>query len=86
MKERKIDFSNWKAHSHHNIIELLSEEKWTIKKDKRKKKELLLRKNVVYKEIIVIYKPFCLDVTQGQMNGAPNETQTHSCRFASQAC
>ena len=29
---------------------------------------------------------FCLDVAQGCMNGAPNETQTHSCRFGSLAC
>ena len=29
---------------------------------------------------------FCLDVAQGHMKRAPNETQTHSCRFASQAC
>ena len=29
---------------------------------------------------------FCLDVTQGHMNEAPNETRTHSCRFASLAC
>ena len=34
---------------------------------------------------IVIYKALCFDVAQGQMNGAPNETRTHSCRFASQA-
>ena len=36
--------------------------------------------------IIVIYKALCLDVAQGQMNGVPNETRTHSCRFASLAC
>ena len=35
---------------------------------------------------IVIYKALCFDVAQGQMNGATNETQTHSCRFVSQAC
>ena len=29
---------------------------------------------------------FCLDVAQGHMNEAPNETQTHSYRFVSQAC
>ena len=34
----------------------------------------------------VIYKAFCFDVAQGRMNGAPNETRTHSCRFASLAC
>ena len=34
----------------------------------------------------VIYKAFCFDVGQGRMNGAPNETRTHSCRFASLAC
>ena len=35
---------------------------------------------------IVIYKALCFDVVQGQMNGVPNETRTHSCRFASLAC
>ena len=34
---------------------------------------------------VVIYY-FCLDVAQGHMKGAPNETRTHSCRFASRAC
>ena len=36
--------------------------------------------------IIVIYKALCFDMAQGRMNGAPNETRTHSCRFASLAC
>ena len=36
--------------------------------------------------VLVIYKALCFDVAQGQMNGAPNKTRTHSCRFASQAC
>ena len=36
--------------------------------------------------LVVIYKALCFDVTQGRMNGAPNETRTHSCRFASLAC
>ena len=31
---------------------------------------------------IVIYEALCFDVAQGRMNGAPNETRTHSCRFA----
>ena len=35
---------------------------------------------------IVIYKALCFDMAQGQMNGAPNENQTHSWRFASLAC
>ena len=35
---------------------------------------------------IVIYKALCFDVAQGRMNGAPDETRTHSCRFASLAC
>ena len=34
----------------------------------------------------VIYEALCFDVAQGRLNGAPNETQTHSCWFASQAC
>ena len=32
---------------------------------------------------VVIYKGLYFDLAQGQMNGAPNETRTHSCRFAS---
>ena len=35
---------------------------------------------------IVIYEALCFNVAQGRMNGAPNETRTHSCRCASQAC
>ena len=35
---------------------------------------------------IVIYEALCFNVTQSWMNGAPNENETHSCRFASQAC
>ena len=35
---------------------------------------------------IVIYKAFCLDVVWVHMNGVPNETQTHSWRFASLVC
>ena len=34
----------------------------------------------------LIYKALCFDVVQDRMNGATNETQTHSCRFASLAC
>ena len=37
-------------------------------------------------DLIIIYKALCFDVAQGRMNGAPNETRTHSCRFASLAC
>ena len=33
--------------------------------------------------LVVIYLAFCLNVAQGHMKGAPNETQTHSCRLAS---
>ena len=36
--------------------------------------------------LIVIYEALCFVVAQGRMNGAPNETRTHSCRFASQGC
>ena len=35
---------------------------------------------------VAIYEALCFDVAQGQMNGAPNETRTHSCRFASLVC
>ena len=35
---------------------------------------------------IVIYEALCFDVAQGRMNETPNETRTHSCWFASQAC
>ena len=38
----------------------------------------------VIEKLVVIYKAFfCFDVTQGWMNGALNETWTHSRRFAS---
>ena len=37
-------------------------------------------------EKIVIYEALCFDIAQGQMNGAPNETQTHSCSFSSLVC
>ena len=33
--------------------------------------------------MMVIYKALCFDVAQGRMKGAPNETRTHSSRFAS---
>ena len=36
--------------------------------------------------LIVIYEVLHFDVAQGRMNGAPNETRTHSCRFANLAC
>ncbi len=35
---------------------------------------------------LVIYEGLYFDLAQGQMNGAPNETRTHSCRFASLTC
>ena len=35
---------------------------------------------------VVIYEALFFDVAQGQMNGAPNETRTHSCGFTSLAC
>ena len=35
---------------------------------------------------IVIYEALCFDVAQGRMIGAPNETRTHSCRFARLSC
>ena len=34
----------------------------------------------------LIYEALCFDVAQGRINGAPNETRTHSCRFSSQGC
>ena len=36
--------------------------------------------------VVIIYEGLYFDLAQGQMNGAPNETQTHSCRFASLTC
>ena len=48
------------------------------KKNKKKNAPLLL--------CTEIYEALCFDVAQGRLNGAPNETRTHSCRFASQAC
>ena len=60
------------------------------KKKKKKKKKKILRLKMISgerkREGEVIYKALCFDVAQGQMNGAPNETRTHSCRFASLAC
>ena len=44
------------------------------------------RPNIVRSWVNVIYKALCFDVAQGRMNGAPNETRTHSCRSASLAC
>ena len=38
------------------------------------------------KHPVVIYEGLYFDLAQGQMNGAPNETRTHSCRFASLTC
>ena len=32
--------------------------------------------------IVVIYEALCFNVMQDQMNGAPNETQTYSWKFA----
>ena len=43
-------------------------------------------KAILLKRTVVIYKALCFDVAQGRMNGAPTETRTHSCRFASLAC
>ena len=37
-------------------------------------------------KIVVIYKAFYLDVAQGRMNGAHNETQIHSQRFTNLVC
>ena len=34
----------------------------------------------------IIYEALYFDAAQGRMNGAPNETRTHSWWFASQAC
>ena len=45
-------------------------------------REAVCNKNIVS----VIYEAVCFDVAQDQMNGEPNETRTHSCRFASLAC
>ena len=36
--------------------------------------------------MVIIYKGLCFDLAQGQMNGAPNETHTHLCRFANLVC
>ena len=47
---------------------------------------LSIRGFLVVQWLKVIYKALCFDVAQGRMNGAPNETRTHSCRFASLAC
>ena len=46
----------------------------------------VIRLHIQPRDLVVIYKALCFDVAQGRMNGAPNETRTHSCRFASLAC
>ena len=46
----------------------------------------VLTYNIYMYVYIVIYKALCFDVAQGRKNGAPNETRTHSCTFASLAC
>ena len=43
-------------------------------------------KTYLFDPSMEIYLAFCLDVAQGPMKGAPNETRTHSCRVASRAC
>ena len=43
-------------------------------------------KKEILSNILEIYKTFCLDMAQGLTNGAPNETQNYSCRFARLAC
>ena len=49
--------------------------------------QALLRQLLIcMREQVVIYPAFCLDVAQGRMNGAPDETQTHSGRLACRAC
>ena len=45
--------------------------------------DVLLRTRAHGRASVEIYKAFCLDVAQGHMKGTPNETRTHSCRFAS---
>ena len=44
------------------------------------------KNNFMKGNCILIYKALSFDVAQGRMNGAPNETRTHSCWFASLAC
>ena len=34
----------------------------------------------------IIHEALYFDVAQGRINGAPNETRTHTSRFANQAC
>ena len=31
--------------------------------------------------VVVIHEALCFDLAQGRMNGAPNESRTHSCRL-----
>ena len=44
-----------------------------------------LHSTYLWFRLFVIYYTFCLDVADGRMNGVPNETRTHSCRFVSLA-
>ena len=48
--------------------------------------DLFAERTFAHNLTIVIYKALCFDVAQGRMKGVPNETRTHSCRFASLAC
>ena len=49
-------------------------------------KKIYIIKNIGKLLNVVIYEGLYFDLAQGQMNGAPNETRTHSCRFASLTC
>ena len=55
-------------------------------KFKKKQRKTVTTLMMLYKDTKVIYEGLYFDLAQGQMNGAPNETRTHSCRFASLTC
>ena len=57
-----------------------------IQEFERIQKKICRHKMSIMFNEIVIYEALYFDVAQGRLNGAPSETRTHSCRFASQAC
>ena len=63
-------------HHHHHQIILITHYSLTL--------SLLFSMPILHHSWI--YEALCFDVAQGRLNGAPNETRTHSCRFATQDC
>ena len=69
-----------------HIITLIGLSHLSAKKQSVYSTVLANRTIYVLEWVVVIYEALCFDVAQGRMNGVPNETRTHLCRFASLAC